>query len=127
MGFALVAALASEKAPNKWGRKVIATNPTGLRWDVTTVTAGNTAVEILMVMGAVRLDQNLVALQWGGQVEIRDECKDWCVPFEQSRYCRVAERASGICGIVTLYVLGKEKPCVEVWRSQVRCIAVHVT
>ena len=70
-----------DKAPNAWGTKLIAVNPTGLPMDVTTITAGNTAVELLLLMGAVREDQDLAALPWGEEVEIKEECKQWCALY----------------------------------------------
>ena len=78
VGFQLVAAQSVDRAPNAWGTKLIAVNPTSLPMDVTTITAGNTAVELLLLMGAVREDQDLAALAWGEEVEIEEECKHWC-------------------------------------------------
>lgn len=85
VGFAMFSALQSDKAPNAWGKKMIAVNPTGLRWNVDHITAGNTAVELLILMNAIRPGCDLANLRWGAEILIKDECKDWCVAC--NRWC----------------------------------------
>lgn len=110
VGFQLVAAHSVDKAPNAWGTKLIAVNPTGLPMDVTTITAGNTAVELLLLMGAVREDQDLAALPWGEEVEVREECKQWCaiyfcvlICFWFYWYCAHCNCISAHCIFVVLF------------------------
>ena len=79
IGFALAASLQADKAPNGWGKKYVVTNPTGLTLHVSTITAGNTALELAVAMDVVRRDRSLAGLDWGSVVVLREECKDWCV------------------------------------------------
>ena len=46
---------------------------------VSTITAGDIALEVVFAMHLVRLDRNLADLRWGSVLEMREECRDWCV------------------------------------------------
>lgn len=78
IAFALVAATQSDKSPNGWGRKVIATNPEGLKAGVSVMTAGNTMLELAFAMCVVRMDRDLSKLKWGDKVPLKEECGEWC-------------------------------------------------
>lgn len=71
----------SDKAPNSWGRKFVVSNVAGLEWKMTTITAGNTALELAVAMDVVRRDRSLADLKWGDTVPMRSECNDWCAPL----------------------------------------------
>jgi hypothetical protein len=68
----LVSALAHDKAPSRWGRKLIVTNPEGMTANVSLLTAGNTALELAMVMNIVEDTQDLVKFRWGGGDSVQE-------------------------------------------------------
>ena len=80
IGFALVATPETDKVPNGWGRKYVVTNPTGLKWSVSTITAGNTALELAVAMDVVRRDRSLADIKWGSAVPLRKDRRNWCAP-----------------------------------------------
>ena len=55
--------------------KYVVTNPVALEAGPTTITAGNTALELAIAMDLVRRDRSLADLKWGDIVPLREECK----------------------------------------------------
>ena len=75
-GFALVTNLAMDKAPNAFGMKMIALDPIGQRLDAGTALAGNSIVELGLVMGAYDAGE-LAALSYGEELRPRPHAREW--------------------------------------------------
>ena len=89
-GFALVTNLTMDKAPNSCGQKMMAVDPIGQRTDANTPLAGNSVVELGLVMGAYDAGE-LAALQYEEELRPRPHAKEWYGAAKPLR-CLVRER-----------------------------------